>query len=449
MTGGKHANSADSEGKPRRVRRWLKPVIAGAVMALAVGAGAAAVTVGVPTEREPEPQAAVPKPDPKDDTTPLPWGPTRGELATARELVAGWDEKQLAGQVIVGRFHGTDPAKAARMVRKFHLAGVSVTGENVVDEAQVRETTDAVSKAVAADGRTFPAVIGVDQEGGLVSHLRGVATEFPEFARTGEAISAKPRKGVPATTEAAEATALELRDLGFTWAFAPVADVTVGASDPTIGSRSPSEDPRIAAAAVSAAVQGYNNAGLVSTTKHFPGHGAVAGDTHIGLQELDFGMKKLKRRDLVPFDAAVDAGAPAVMVSHVDVKAIAPGKPASMAAPVYDLLRDDVGFRGLAVTDSLGMGAVTTSTKKPSVVALEAGADLLLMPANSKAAHRSVVKALRSGRLDRSRVEKAAAKVVAMQMWQARTAEAVPVPDNVREQAEKASAALSEASSEG
>lgn len=425
-------------------------MIAGAVLALAVGAGAAAVTVGVPTEAEPnEPAAATPRPDPKQDTTPLGWGPTRGELATAREMVADWDEKQLAGGVIVGRYHGTDPAKAAKMVRKLHLAGVSVTGENVVDEAQVRATTAAVSRAVAADGRTFPAVIGVDQEGGVVSHLRGVATEFPEFARTGDAIEDKPRRGVTVTTEAARATALELRDLGFTWAFAPVADVTVGASDPTIGSRSPSEDQKIAAAAVSAAVQGYNEAGLVSTTKHFPGHGAVTGDTHLGLQELDFGIKKLKRRDLVPFDAAVDAGAPAVMISHVDVKAVAPGKPASMAAPIYDLLRDDLGFSGVAVTDSLGMGAVTTTTKKPAVVALEAGADLLLMPASSKAAHRSIVKALRSGRLDRDRVEEAAAKVVAMQLWQQRSAEATPVPGDVRERAEEASTALSEAASEG
>ena len=430
----------------------MRPVIAGVVLTLAVGAGAAAVTVGMPTRAEEEPNrpaAATTKTDPKKDTTPLGWGPTSGELATARELVAGWDEKQLAGQVIVGRYHGTDPAKAAKMVRKLHLAGVSVTGENVIDEAQVRETTAAVSRAVAADGRSFPAVIGVDQEGGVVSHLRGVATEFPEFARTGDAIEAKPRKGIAATTEAARTTALELRDLGFTWVFAPVADVTVGAADPTIGSRSPSEKPRVAATAVSAAVQGYNEAGLVSTTKHFPGHGAVTGDTHLGLQELDFGMKKLKRRDLVPFDAAVDAGAPAVMISHVDVKAVAPGKPASMAAPIYDLLRDDLGFTGIAVTDSLGMGAVTTTTKKPSVTALKAGADLLLMPADSKAAHRSVVKAMRSGRLDRARVEEAAAKVVAMQLWQQRTAAAVPVPGDVREQAEKASAALSEVASEG
>ncbi len=428
----------------------MRPAIAGTVLVLAAGAGAAAVTLWEPTEVEPgRPVVATTKTDPTKDTTPLAWGPTRGELATARELVSGWDDDKLAGQVIVGRYHGTDPRKAAKMVRKLHLAGVSVTGENVVDEAQVRKTTAAVSRAVAADGRSFPAVIGVDQEGGVVSHLRGVATEFPEFARAGDAIEAKPGKGVRVTSDAARTTALELRDLGFTWVFAPVADVTIGAADPTIGSRSPSEDPKIAAAAVSAAVQGYNDAGLVSTTKHFPGHGAVTGDTHLGLQELDFGMKKLKRRDLVPFDAAVDAGAPAVMISHVDVKAVAPGKPASMAAPIYDLLRHDLDFDGVAVTDSLGMGAVTTTTRKPSVAALEAGADLLLMPANSRAAHRSIVKALRSGRLDHARVEEAAAKVVAMQMWQQRTAGAVPVPGDVREQAEKASAALSEAASEG
>ncbi|MGZ8744426.1 MAG: glycoside hydrolase family 3 N-terminal domain-containing protein, partial [Nocardioides sp.] len=130
--------------------------------------------------------------DDAEDTSdePLSWGPTEGELAEAQELVSGWSAEQLAGQVIVGRFFGTDPAEAARMVRDLHLAGVSVTGENVTDEAQVREMTRALSRAVAADGRDFPAVIGVDQEGGVVSHLRGIATDFPSFATAGAAIAA-------------------------------------------------------------------------------------------------------------------------------------------------------------------------------------------------------------------------------------------------------------------
>ena len=109
------------------------------------------------------------------------WGPTEAEIAEAHDLVADWTPEQLAGQVIVGRYFGTDPAEAASLVRDLHLAGMCVTSANVTDEAQVLETTRAISDAVASDGRGFPAVVGVDEEGGVVAHLRGIATTFPAF----------------------------------------------------------------------------------------------------------------------------------------------------------------------------------------------------------------------------------------------------------------------------
>jgi len=118
--------------------------------------------------------------------------------------------------VIVGRFHGTDPAEPARMVRDLHIAGVSVTGANVADLDQVRAMTAGIAQAAADDGRDFPPVIGVDQEGGYVSHLRGIATEFPHFASAGQAIAADHKEGRRATRVAALTTALELRGLGFT-----------------------------------------------------------------------------------------------------------------------------------------------------------------------------------------------------------------------------------------
>ena len=129
------------------------------------------------------------------------------------------------------------------MVRDLHLAGVSVTGDNVLDRDQVLAMTSAITDAAAADGRDYPPVIGVDQEGGYVSHLRGIATDFPHFQSAGLAIAADARLGRRVTRAAALATGLELRDLGFTWVFAPVADVTIGAADPTIGARSPSRGP--------------------------------------------------------------------------------------------------------------------------------------------------------------------------------------------------------------
>ncbi|WP_210441098.1 glycoside hydrolase family 3 N-terminal domain-containing protein [Nocardioides xinjiangensis] len=379
-----------------------------------------------------------------DPDTPTSWGPTVGELEDARELVSTWTPEQLAGGVIVGRFHGTDPQEPARMVRELHLAGVSVTGDNVVDRAQVLAMTGAVARAAAADGRDFPPVVGVDQEGGYVSHLRGIATEFPHFQSAGLAVQADARLGRRVTRAAAETTGLELRSLGFTWVFAPVADVTIGAADPTIGARSPSTDPSVAAQAVGAAVKGYDDAGIVSTVKHFPGHGTATADSHDTLPVVDSSLAEIEAHDLPPFAAAVRHAAPAVMLSHLDLTAIAPGVPASMAPEVYDLLRDDLGFEGVTITDSLGMGAVG-GRPTPALQALEAGADLLLMPVDTATTHRIVVEALESGDISRERVEEAAARVVAVQEWQARVAARRPVPADVVERAQAASANLESA----
>lgn len=401
-----------------------------------------------PPASSPSSPSQTPKPteteSPEDPDTPSSWGPTLGEIDDARALVATWTPEQLAGQVIVGRFHGTDPEEPARMVRELHLAGVSVTGDNVVDQAQVLAMTSALAQAAKDDGRDFPPVIGVDQEGGYVSHLRGIATDFPHFQAAGFAIEADARLGRRVTRRAALTTGLELRGLGFTWVFAPVADVTIGAADPTIGPRSSSEDPTVAAQAIGAAIKGYDDAGIVSTVKHFPGHGSATTDSHDTLPVVDSSLAEIEKHDLPPFESAIAHRAPAVMLSHLDLTDIAPDVPASMAPAVYDLLRDDLGFEGVTITDSLGMGAVG-GRPTPALQALEAGADLLLMPVDTAATHQIVVDAINSGEVSRERVEEAAARVVALQVWQARVAAQRPVPPDVVERAQAASADLESA----
>jgi len=385
--------------------------------------------------------SAEPSETPVDSDTPTSWGPTTGEVDEARELVADWTPEQLAGQVIVGRFHGTDPEEPAALVRDLHLAGVSVTTANILDKDQVLAMTSAVTEAAADDGRAFPPVIGVDQEGGYVSHLRDVATDFPHFQSAGLAIEADRKEGRRVTRIAALATGLELRGLGFTWVFAPVADVTIGAADVTIGPRSPSPDPAVAAIAIASAVKGYDAAGIVSTVKHFPGHGTATTDSHDTLPLVESSLAEIDSHDLPPFAAAIAERAPAVMLSHLDLTAIAPDVPASMAPEVYKLLRDDLGFEGVAITDSLGMGAVA-GRPKPAVQALIAGADLLLMPVDTRTTHAIVTEAITSGEVTRERAEEAAARVVALQMWQARIAAERPVPEDVAERAMAASNAL-------
>jgi beta-N-acetylhexosaminidase len=381
---------------------------------------------------------------PSDD--PLPWGPTEAELAQAQEIVQSMSAAELAGQVIVGRWHGTDPATAADMVETHHLAGVQLTGDNIADRAQVSATTAAVTEASERTGRAFPPVLGVDQEGGVVAHLRGITADFPSFATAGAAVAQEGRAGRRAVRAAMRANALELRDLGFTWVFAPVADVTIGEADVTIGSRSASSDPEVAGATVAAAVQGYVDAGLVSTTKHFPGHGAATQDSHETLPEIDVSRRELAARELPPFRAAVRAGAPAVMMGHLGVTSLAPGVPTSLAPEAYDLLRNNLGFEGVAITDSLGMGAVIAQGR-PAVDALAAGADLLLMPADTPHTHGVLTKALRDGELSRERVEEAAARVVAVQLWQQRVSADREVPADATERASAAAQKLVAAAS--
>ncbi|HSK28014.1 MAG TPA: glycoside hydrolase family 3 N-terminal domain-containing protein, partial [Jiangellales bacterium] len=209
--------------------------------------------------------------------------------------------------------------------------------------------------------------------------------------------------------------------LGIGMVFAPVADVTAGPDDPTIGSRSASADPQVVAAVVEGSLAGYAQAGIVPVVKHFPGHGSVPADSHETLPVQEATVAALEARDLVPFRAAVEAGAPAVMVGHIDVRALDPGVPSSQSGPVVGLLRDSLGFQGLVVTDAQDMGAVTDAygPGAAAVQAVAAGVDVVLMPRDARAAHAALVAAVNSGDLPAERLAEAATRVAAVQLHQA------------------------------
>lgn len=373
-----------------------------------------------PTGDEPgQTPTATATPTPK----PLPWGPMPKDLADAADLVATWTPEQLAGGVTVARYGGTDPGTPASLVKELHLAGVIVMGDNVAGADQVAATAVAVQQAAADDGRDWPAIVSVDQEGGRVERFTGEVTAFPTLMTGGAAVAGDPDTGARAVSGAAQAAGAQLRALGFTWVNAPVADVTIGPSDPTIGSRSPSADPALASRVVVAAVEGYREAAIVPVVKHYPGHGSVTVDSHEALPVQDASLAALRARDLAPFAQAAKAGAPVVMMSHLAVDAFEPGVPSTLSSAAYASLRSDAGFEGVAITDALDMAAVTAEygAGGAAVKALAAGADVLLMPSDVEAAHAAVAAAITDGTVPRTRAEEAAAKVVALQRWQART----------------------------
>ncbi|SEC51294.1 beta-N-acetylhexosaminidase [Nocardioides exalbidus] len=334
------------------------------------------------------------------------WGPDRAELDRAARIVARMRLPDLAGQVIVADWSGT--SAPVRMVRDLHLGGVIAFDSNVVSARQIKAVNTALTRQVR---RKYPLFLGVDQEGGVVERLRRAATRFPAFMSAGAA-------GDPALTQQAyAASGGELRGLGFTVDFAPDADVTSGPGDPTIGSRSASSRPTTVAGQVVAAANGFSGAGVLPVIKHFPGHGSVPADSHLTLPVQTKSVKELEATDLVPFRSAVEAGLPAVMVGHLDVRAVDPRVPSSLSRKVTTgLLRDGLGFHGLVVTDSLEMTGVTKGRDagRIAVQAMRAGADVLLMPASPALARTALVKAVRSGTLTRKRLEQSAARQIAL-----------------------------------
>ena len=332
------------------------------------------------------------------------WGPTERELDDAVRKVRRLPLPALAGQVIVASWSGT--AAPVRLVRDLHLGGVIAFDENLTSPGQTRQVMTTLRRQV---DRRWPLFLSVDQEGGIVE--RAATTSFPAFMSAGAA-------GDPElTTRVYRKYAAELAGLGFTVDFAPDADVTSGPSDPTIGSRSAGSDPRLVGQQAGAAASGLQSGGVAPVLKHFPGHGSVPADSHLSLPVQDRSLRELRRVDLAPFAAAVDDGVPAVMTGHLDIRAVDPRTPGTLSRPVVTgLLRRELGFEGLVVTDSLQMDAVTAGRSAGTVAvrALAAGNDVLLMPTDPAVARTAIVRAVRSGDLSRTRLLQSAARQVAL-----------------------------------
>jgi beta-N-acetylhexosaminidase len=329
--------------------------------------------------------------------------PTAGETRRAARRVDAMSLPELAGQVIVAKYRGT--GAPVGLVRRLHLGGVIAFTENVTSPEQVR----GVNRRLAARIHR-PLLIGVDQEGGSVARVTGDATRFPTFMSAGAA------DDTALTRDAANGSGAELLGMGFDMVFAPDADVTIGPADPAIGARSAGSRPRLVARQVIAAGQGYQDAGVVPVLKHFPGHGSLTTDSHLALPVQRRTRAQLDRIDLRPFREAIAQDAPAVMVGHIDVRAIDPGRPASVSRKVITgLLRRELGFRGLVVTDSLAMDGVEKQYPggRGAVAALRAGADVALMPDDAEAARTAIIRAVRDGRLSRARLEGAAIRLLA------------------------------------
>ena len=322
-------------------------------------------------------------------------------------------------------FVGTElPSWLADRLQK-GLGGVCLFGSNIVSIGQLQELTAAIR---AANPFT---VIAIDEEGGDVTRLHfGSGSPYPGNAVLGRI------DDLALTEEVGRQVGWELRRAGCTLAFAPDADVNSNADNPVIGVRSFGADPGRVGRHVAAWVRGVQSTGVAACPKHFPGHGDTALDSHLAMPVVDLPLSTLRERELVPFGAAIDAGARTVMTSHILLPQIDAEHPATLSPAVLGgLLRRDLGFDGVIVSDALDMAGArgTRGIPAAAVAALAAGCDLLCIGTENTAAQLAeievaILEAVAAGTLPPARLVDAADRVSRLAAGTIAASRAVPIP---------------------
>src|ERR1700722_17428589 len=308
-----------------------------------------------------------------------------------------------------------DPAylQLREEMRKYHVGGFGVTVFTEGSALLKSEPFEAaqLTNNLQRDSK-YPLLFAADFERGLSMRLNG-ATAFPAamaFGAAGDTALARQFGSI---------TAEEARAVGVQWNWFPVADVNSNPANPIINTRSFGEDPAQVGAMVAAYIEGAHEGGMLTTAKHFPGHGDTATDSHLGVASVTVGRARLDSVELPPFRRAIEAGVDSVMVAHVTVPALDadPNHVATISpAVVSDLLQKQMGFSGIVVTDALDMAGLThlfiSDIGRAAVEAFKAGSDLLLIPADLGASYNAMVQAVRSGEISQERLDRSVLKLL-------------------------------------
>jgi beta-N-acetylhexosaminidase len=309
--------------------------------------------------------------------------------------------------------NGPEYAQYHQILQKYHVGGFALTVPaegTFVYYNQPYEAAMLVNQ-LQRESRV-PLIFAADFERGVSMRLNG-STVFPHpmaFGATGNTDYAR---------KFGEITAQEARAVGVEWNFFPDADVNSNPANPIINTRSFGEDPQEVGRMVTAYIQGAKANGMLTTAKHFPGHGDTATDSHLGLAKVTGDRQRLNSVELPPFEAAIKAGVDAVMVAHVTVPALEPDPnrvATTSPAIATGLLKQQLGFKGLVVTDALDMGGLTRLYQddigRAAVEAFKAGNDMLLIPADLDASYQAMLKAVKSGEIPQSRVDQSVLKIL-------------------------------------
>ena len=320
---------------------------------------------------------------------------------TTEEATSRLSVRDAVGQMFVVGMDGTEPNYyVEKMVRERNVGGVLLLGHNLESEEQTKVLTGSLQGLSLETEPAIPLFVAVDYEGGEVGSAPWVSKQ-PSAAEVGGRAEPEEARRI------AEEIGRELGRGGVNTNLAPVVDTGSGSA---IGSRSYGEDPALVALMGAASVEGSEMAGIVSSAKHFPNHGPALEDSHVARPVVNHDLQTVLRSDLAPFRAAVEAGVPMVMVGHLVYPALDPERPASLSPVAIELLREELGFGGVVVTDDLIMEGARRggTTADAALRAVQAGVDLLMIsgpPEDQAAAYDAVVAAVESGEIPRERID--------------------------------------------
>ena len=338
-------------------------------------------------------------------------GGSAGSAATPTRAAADRLARACGPLLCVG-FDGTDaPEHLLRWIADGEVGSVMLFRPNIASPEQVATLVGTLRRAAPPHA---PIVIAIDQEGGLVQRLRAPLTVWPDMLSVGSAGDAAR------TEQVGRALGGELAALGIGWDFAPVLDVHTNPANPVIGNRAFGVTPEAVTVQALAFWRGLRAAGLAGCGKHFPGHGDTHADSHLTLPLVDHDQDRLRRVELAPFAAAARAGIDSIMTAHVMYPALDRNWPATLSRPILtDLLRVELGFTGVIVSDDLGMKAVADRhpIEELAVMSIAAGADHLIIRESlqrQRAAFEALLRAAQASAEIRARIEESAARVAAL-----------------------------------
>lgn len=294
-------------------------------------------------------------------------------------------------------------------LENYHIGGVVLFRKNVTSPSQLSQFT-----ADLQEGQELPLLIGIDEEGGEVTRIASVpGFNVPTYASM-EAVGSS--QNAESARKVGEDIGGYLKEYGLNLDFAPVADVNTNSSNIVIGNRAFGSDPNLVANMVASEIVGFHNKGILTSAKHFPGHGDTVEDTHVDYVKIDKTWDDLQYCELIPFRAAISANTDFIMVAHISTPNItSDGLPASLSKEmVTGKLRGELGYEGIIITDSLSMGAIRKNytSEEAAVLAFEAGADVLLMPEDFEVSYNAILDAVKSGRISEDRLDESVLRII-------------------------------------